>query len=151
VQDLRLEVDNCSIGSPPERQQSVRVEYIDQELRRPLSASFGVFLQDTLVGTSFTAPTPDVPGWYALFSVAVRPNFRGKKLSRGLLQQCVEHAQSAGASGITLVVNVPNPEAKALYDSFGFEVWNTLEHAYVCQDVRYSQLTMRKFLNGQEA
>ena len=146
---LRVAVDAESpgpLGPAAQRQRAVRLQQITLELAAQQGATFGAFLQDKLVGAASIAPTPSVPNWFGLFGVAVTSEFRGQKISRALVCECLAHAASSGAEGVTLVVSVPNPAAKSLYESLGFEVWNTSERAYVYEGTQYDELSMRRFL-----
>ena len=52
--------------------------------------------------------------------MGVVPAHRRRGLGRALLEQVRHAAHEAGCSGLMLSVNVNNPEAKALYEVFGF-------------------------------
>jgi ribosomal protein S18 acetylase RimI-like enzyme len=151
LEALRLAIDADSpgtLGHPRQRKQSILPEQITLELTNQRFRVYGAFIQDRLVGTAAIAPTPTVPNWLGLFAVGVIPEFRGRKISRILIDFCLTYAMDSEADGIILEVNVPNPAAKSLYDSLGFEIWHTVENAYVFKGIQYSELSMRKFLKG---
>ncbi|GAW92510.1 ribosomal protein S18-alanine N-acetyltransferase [Calderihabitans maritimus] len=54
-------------------------------------------------------------------TLAVAPEFRGRKLSRALLAELVRQATCLGANYITLEVRPSNYPARKLYGSMGFE------------------------------
>lgn len=148
---LRLEVDGKSsgpLGHPLQRQLATQEGEIKQQLADLGSFTVGAFMDDRLVGAASIAPTLSLPNWFGLFAVAVSGEFRGCRLGRPLVTGCLAYAGSKNAEGVTLEVNVPNPVAKALYDSLGFEVWNISERAYSYEGIQYDQLSMRKRLGG---
>jgi ribosomal protein S18 acetylase RimI-like enzyme len=151
LETLRLAIDGDSpgtLGHPWQRKQTLLPEQIKLELSNQKFKTYGAFIQDRLVGAASIAPTLTVPNWFGLFAVGVIPEFRGRKISRILIELCLKHAVDSEAEGVVLEVNVPNPAAKSLYDSLGFEIWNTVENAYVFEGTQYSELSMRKFLKG---
>jgi ribosomal protein S18 acetylase RimI-like enzyme len=151
LQALRLVIDTDSpetMGYPWQRKQALLPEQITLELTNQKFAAYGAFIEDRLVGAACIGPTPDVPNWFGLFAVGVIPEFRGRKISRSLVDLCLAHATDSEAEGVILIVNVPNPAAKSLYDSLGFEIWNTPECTYIYEGIQYNQLIMRKFLKN---
>lgn len=55
-----------------------------------------------------------------LYSLAVLPHHRGKKLGKALLAACLDLLRLEGVRAVTLEVHVENAPAVALYESFGF-------------------------------
>jgi ribosomal protein S18 acetylase RimI-like enzyme len=137
-----------TLGCLRQREQALSLEQIALELSNQQFATYGAFIDSRLVGTASIAPIPFVPSWFGIFAVGVMPEFRGHKISRILVDRCLVFASSENAEGVTLIVNVPNPAAKSLYESFGFEVWNTAESAYVYEGIQYDELSMRKFIKS---
>jgi ribosomal protein S18 acetylase RimI-like enzyme len=151
LEALRLAIDADSpgtLGHPWQRKQALLPEQITLELTNQKFRVYGAFIKDRLIGTAAIAPTQTAPNWLGLFAVGVIPEFRGRKISRTLIELCLKHAVDSEAEGVVLEVNVPNPAAKSLYDSLGFEIWNANENAYVFEGTQYSELSMRKLLKG---
>jgi ribosomal protein S18 acetylase RimI-like enzyme len=151
VSSVRSFVGKESPGPFGYRQQNCDLWQVRQEFARSGYAAFGAFSSEHLVGVASIAITPAVPNWFGLFGVAVLPEHRGKGLSRKLVTECISYASAAGAEGITLDVYTPNPVAKALYDSLGFEVWGDCPIAYRHDGVPYTEVAMRMFLNRSPA
>ncbi len=57
-----------------------------------------------------------------LLTIAVDPAFRRQGIAKRLIISGQESAKSAGVQEIFLEVSTENPEAKSLYDQFGYEV-----------------------------
>mgnify|MGYP002938312614 CR=1 FL=1 len=55
-----------------------------------------------------------------IYSIAVHPDFRGKKVGQLLIDQIAVIAQKQGLKRITLEVNVSNSPAIHLYEKNGF-------------------------------
>jgi len=136
-----------------ERKLSRTLEYIEQQLQSPFE-TFGAFVDEMLVGAASlsrmpeSAFDPDASDWYALSFVVVHPNARSRGVGRALVQQCLSRAIQLCATGVLLELNVPNPAARSLYESLGFEAWNVLEAAYQHDGQQFDQVSMRKRLRG---
>jgi len=153
LQSLRRIADvDGTLGRPVERQRALTLECIEQQLRPPFE-TLGYFIGEDMVGSASLSRMPECPidpeatDWFGLSSVIVHPDFRGRGIGRALLDECISRASKHGAKGMLLVVNVPNPGAVALYESFRFETWSTYEGAYEHNGQRIDQLSMRKWLN----
>ena len=57
-----------------------------------------------------------------IYSIAVHPDFRGKKVGQLLIDQIAAIAQKQGLKRITLEVNVSNSPAIHLYEKNGFKI-----------------------------
>ncbi len=57
-----------------------------------------------------------------LLTICVPPNYRGKGLSRILLQRLFDVAQDRGAATMYLEVSVENSPARCLYADLGFKI-----------------------------
>jgi ribosomal protein S18 acetylase RimI-like enzyme len=151
LEKLRLAIDADSpetLGYPLQRKQVLLPEQITLELTNQKFAVYGAFVEGRLIGAASIGPVPTVHNWFGLFAVGVIPEFRGRKISRILVDLCLTHATDTEAEGVILEVNVPNPVAKSLYDSLGFEIWNIAECAYIYEGIQYDQLSMRKLLKN---
>ena len=75
-------------------------------------------------------------GW--IWSVYVRPEGRGKGISRQLMQQLIDEARRIdGLEVLALTVSVPQTAARALYVSLGFFATGLSPHGYKLPDGRY--------------
>ena len=151
LRKLRAAVDaDGALGSPAERERAL--EHIEQLLQPPFD-SIGAFISERLVGAATISRMPESPfdpdasNWYSLSAVIVHPCSRGQGIGKALVQECLSQAAQLNAAGILLELNVPNPAAKALYESFGFEPWNVRQAAYRHNGQRFDQVSMRKNLS----
>ena len=65
-----------------------------------------------------------------IYSIAVHPDFRGKKVGQLLIDQIAAIAQKQGLKRITLEVNVSNSPAIHLYEKNGFKCTSIKENYY---------------------
>ena len=65
-----------------------------------------------------------------IYSIAVHPDFRGKKVGQLLIDQIAVIAQKQGLKRITLEVNVSNSPAIHLYEKNGFKCISIKENYY---------------------
>ena len=65
-----------------------------------------------------------------IYSIAVHPDFRGKKVGQLLIEQIAVIAQKQGLKRITLEVNVSNSPAIHLYEKNGFKCPSIKENYY---------------------
>ena len=54
-------------------------------------------------------------------NIAIRPEYRGKKLGEALLSKLISTTREMGARSMTLEVRVTNHVAQSLYRKFGFQ------------------------------
>ncbi len=73
-----------------------------------------------------------------IWSVYVRPEARGKGLSKALMQQIIDEArQMEGLEILALTVSLPQTSARTLYTSLGFFTTGLVLHGYKLPDGRY--------------
>lgn len=73
-----------------------------------------------------------------IWSVYVRPEARGKGLSKRLLQQIIEEARKMeGLEILSLTVSIPQTAARTLYTSLGFVTTGLVLHGYKLPDGSY--------------
>jgi ribosomal protein S18 acetylase RimI-like enzyme len=60
------------------------------------------------------------PGYWAVIGIAVFPEFRGRGMSRQLLDHALSQARLKGAKGLSIVVEDTNTQAIGLYRRWGF-------------------------------
>ena len=75
-------------------------------------------------------------GVYELAKMAVEPAWRGKGISKLLIEKCLDTARSWNAKKVTLYSNSQLQAALALYKKYGFYHISTENAPYVTADVR---------------
>jgi ribosomal-protein-alanine N-acetyltransferase len=63
-------------------------------------------------------------------TIAVHPDFRGRRFGEGMMQRLLREAIERGASWITLEVRESNSVAQSLYRKYGFTVVSTRRSYY---------------------
>ncbi len=75
-------------------------------------------------------------GW--IWAVYVRPEGRGKGISKTLMQRVIEEARTMdGLELLSLTVAIPQTSARTLYTSLGFFTTGLMHHGYKLADGRY--------------
>ncbi|MCX6832224.1 MAG: GNAT family N-acetyltransferase [candidate division Zixibacteria bacterium] len=75
-------------------------------------------------------------GW--IWSVYVRPEARGRRLSKQLMQQLIDEARKMeGLEILSLVVALTQTSARTLYTALGFFTTGLILHGYKLPDGRY--------------
>jgi ribosomal protein S18 acetylase RimI-like enzyme len=78
-------------------------------------------------------------GW--VWSVYVRPEGRGKKIAKQLMEHTIDEARKMdGLELLTLTVALPQTSARTLYTSLGFYTIGLILHGYKLPDGRYIDL-----------
>ena len=93
--------------------------------KAPASVVFGAFDPDLvgIVGVYRELPVKAAHR-ATVWGMYVAPDHRGRGLGAGLLAAAIEHARTfEGVSWVQLSVSATAPEARRLYERFGFEVW----------------------------
>ena len=75
-------------------------------------------------------------GVYELAKMAVEPAWRGRGISKLLIEKCLDTARSWNAKKVTLYSNSQLQAALALYKKYGFYHISTENAPYVTADVR---------------
>ncbi|MEO6231154.1 MAG: GNAT family N-acetyltransferase [Ferruginibacter sp.] len=75
------------------------------------------------------------PGEYELAKMVVSPAFRGKGISKLLIEQCLGKAKQLGAHRVFLVSNSQLATAISLYEHYGFRHIPVTNSHYVTADV----------------
>lgn len=78
---------------------------------------------------------PEGSGDADIQTIAVADFARRHGLGRLMMQQLIEEARDRGAEQLFLEVRADNPNARALYDSLGFEQLAVRKHYYQPDDV----------------
>jgi ribosomal protein S18 acetylase RimI-like enzyme len=108
------------------------------------SVMFGAFAEGGIVGCAGLLVPVRVKQRHHgnLFSVFVAPGWRGRGLSRELLDQVVAHARMAELRHITLSVTIGNMAARALYRSAGFVSFGVEPDALLIDGILYDEERM---------
>ncbi|MBV7541988.1 GNAT family N-acetyltransferase [Acidovorax sp. sic0104] len=149
---LREVVDvTGTMGSPKERETALRLETIEALLEQP-HETLGGEIDGVLVGAATLSLMPEDPWdddggiWFGVSGVMVHPDFSNRSYGRQLMMACLTLAADRGARGVLLEVNVPNPLARRLYESLGFDAWYTSENAYERGGQVFDRVCMKKLL-----
>lgn len=149
----RVAADNLvPLGLGMEEELARPLQGFRDQLGAPANAVFGAFIQGELAATA--AVTPGGPfsssrHKHILWATFVAPAHRRQGLGRKVVSQAIAHARQAGARRIHLTMYLPNPAARALYESLGFEVWGTEPEA-VCIDGAYHDGLQMALLLGED-
>ncbi|WP_428773341.1 peptidase C39 family protein [Vibrio sp.] len=65
-----------------------------------------------------------------LYSIAVKPEFRGRHIAQSLLEQCEQSALDHGSTTLRLEVREDNISARKLYEKLGYRPLKVLIHYY---------------------
>jgi len=89
---------------------------------------------DTIAGTAALMKENDAV--YELAKMSVDPTFRGKGISKLLLNRCLQEARSLGAKKLMLFSNHQLQTALHLYRQFGFKDIPVTDSPFVTADVK---------------
>ena len=78
----------------------------------------------------------EADGAYELAKMAVDPAWRGRGISKLLIEKCLDTARSRNAKKVTLYSNSQLLAALALYKKYGFYPISTENSPYITADVR---------------
>lgn len=115
----------------------------------PPSTVFAAFDGDQMIATAgIRWPTrlPSGRHMTILYGVQTAPAFRRQALGRRLVRQAIDHAFAQGSLRVYLYVYLPNPEARALYESLGCVASGT-EPEVLNIDGRYHDLLYMSLRN----
>jgi ribosomal protein S18 acetylase RimI-like enzyme len=108
------------------------------------SATFGAFADCGIVGCAGLLVPARVKQRHHgnVFSVFVTPSWRGRGVSRALLDKVIAHARAAELKHVTLSVTVGNMAARALYRSAGFVSFGVEPDALLIDGVSHDEERM---------
>ena len=89
---------------------------------------------DQVVGSAALMKEKD--GVYELAKMSVAPAWRGKGISKLLIQECIRHARALNASRLLLFSNHRLTTAIALYEKYGFRHVPVTDSPFETADVR---------------
>lgn len=115
------------------------------ELENPLAAYFAALEGETVAGY---IGSQTVLGEACVMNVAVRPGFRGRGVSKLLMQALVDHCKATDCTLLTLEVRESNEPALGLYRSFGFELQGKRRNYYT--DPKEDALIMTLFFKEEQ-
>ena len=110
----------------------------------PPSATFGCFVDDTLVGITglIVSPRAKLRHKGTIVSVYVRPDRRGLGLARQLMDAAIAEARLIGVDTVLLTVTVGNDAAERLYLGLGFRRYGVEERALRVGDRYFDEALM---------
>lgn len=91
-------------------------------------------LEGTIIGTA--ALIKEGIGHFELAKMTVTPSFRGKGISKLLIEKCLDTAREAGAAKIILYSNSQLQTAISLYLQYGFQHVPVESAPYITADVK---------------
>jgi putative acetyltransferase len=77
---------------------------------------------------------------YELVKMGVQPDFRGRGISKMLIEKCLEKAKETGATKIILYSNSQLGTALKLYEKYGFRHVPVIDAPFVTADVKMELL-----------
>lgn len=94
-----------------------------QALAQPQVHFIGVWLAEWLAACGAVKVVEDEQGatYGEIKRVFVQPNFRGRGLSKVLMQQLEDHLRARGIELVRLETGVHQPEALSLYERLGYD------------------------------
>lgn len=97
----------------------------------PPSATFGCFVNDTLVGIAGLIVSPRLKLRHkgTIVGVYLRPAHRSHGLARELMEAVIDEARRVGVISLLLDVTVGNEAAQRLYRGLGFQPYGVEERA----------------------
>ncbi len=104
-----------------------------EQIIQPGGFIFLAIADDSLVGTA--ALIKETDGVFELAKMVVAPAFRGKGISKLLLEKCLETARSSGAKKVILLSNSQLKNALSLYEKSGFEYIPVTDSHYATADI----------------
>lgn len=128
--DLRreaLEAAPLAFGASVDDDRGLSVEFMRESLANPDAATvLGAFEGDRLLGIAGVGRYPKIKQRHraVIWGMYVSPAGRGLGTGRALLDSAVERARSwSGVLQVHLSVTDAAPEARRLYESYGFVEW----------------------------
>jgi N-acetylglutamate synthase-like GNAT family acetyltransferase len=91
-------------------------------------------VDEKVIGTA--ALIDEGSGEYELAKMSVTPEFRGKGISKLLIEKCFQHARQLGAKKILLFSNSKLQTALNLYSSYGFKHVPVTDAPFSTADVK---------------
>ena len=138
-----------AFSASPEGDRGSDVERVLESLARPGFAIVGAFESGGLVSAA-GLNREDKPkrahiAW--IWGVYTAPSHRRRGLSRAVLSEVIDVARSIpGVACLQLSVSERSPQARALYESLGFEAWGTEPDAIRVDGRAYVETHMRRAL-----
>lgn len=101
-----------------------------ESLLPPFLDGYVWIVDGRLVGNASLTRESGAPGVMSVSNVAVLPAYRHQGIARRLMEAVIRRAVERGAKRLLLEVNDDNVAARQLYESLGFELYDT------CHEVR---------------
>jgi len=89
---------------------------------------------DQIIGSSALIKTH--PGIYELAKMSVDPQWRGKGVSKLLIEVCLRKAKELGAAKVELFSNHQLEPALKLYERYGFDYVEVKDSPFVTADIK---------------
>jgi RimJ/RimL family protein N-acetyltransferase len=143
-----LESSPWAFGADPESDSALDVSRVAANLAQSENAILAIEDDERLVGAVGVARNrrPKFAHRASIWGVFVEPAHRGRGYGAVLLARAVELARGwPGIDFVDLSVSDGSPEARSLYERFGFLVWGTEPEATQVDGRRYDEhhMTLR--------
>lgn len=143
---LGLKTDAGAFGASYETESQQPLSFFEERCRRrDDKVFFGGFVDNQLVAlcSIVREKAPKCRHHASIFAVFTHPDFRGRGLSKALLQRCIEQAREwQGVDYLQLGVATGNRAALQMYQQAGFEIWGTMPAALRVDGVDYDEHCM---------
>lgn len=113
------------------------LEILDDPRGTILESGGAIFLAsegNQIIGTAALMKEPE--GVFELVKMTVAPDYRGKGVSKLLIEKCLEKAKELKAKKVTLFSNHQLKAAIALYEKYGFKHVPVVDSPFVTADVK---------------
>ena len=94
-------------------------------------------INEEIVGSCQLMRVLDEPDFFYVVGFYIRPQWRGRHLSRELLRLVAQESRALGAKGLVLTTAPTNTVALSLYKSAGFVIDRFVPHFYGEKEDRY--------------
>lgn len=119
----------------------------------PMQATFFAVYESELVGMAFVQRRSGVKTQHnaEVYSVYVKPEWRGMRIAGALLDRCALWAKRSGVTVLKLAVVDSNETAIHCYQENGFVAYGTEPHAVLMDGKYYDDVLMARILDASDA
>lgn len=146
--DIRLkglQTDPQAFGGTFESESQESEEYWKERFSNPERCFYAAENGNIFVATAGSKKIAE-DNWM-IIAVYTLPEFRGKNISKGLIDRIIEEAKKTGASKVSLMVNPQQESAVNLYKKMGFEIIKIEKDQKMGDGKVYDEFYMEKNLD----
>lgn len=144
-----------AFGATPEDDEALGVAHLAEVFAGEHHATFAIEADDSgrcvlVAAASVTrAASPKFSHRARVWGVFVEPGWRGRGFGRAVVGAAIGHARSwRRVEFLDLGVSANSPEARRLYESFGFAMWGREPEATEHDGRRYDEIHMTRRLGA---